>query len=174
MLLWTIRALQVDETKRCLAKGTQMSHWSLESIHNMIEYIHHDMAMALNQCGFPQSTVSCIYILCPSVSLISHRWHLSTIASKDHIHHHVDPRCVSVHRHLCRQKTNVSFIVIQTSIDKDYKLRRLWLSSMNSQKNTNNTLIKSRNTTKRRTHHYTPLCTLAFFWTRLLDISHHY
>ena len=61
--------------------------------HNMIEYIHHDMAsaIALNQCGCPQPTVS-------------HRWHLSTIAYEDHIHHHVDPRCVSVHHHLCRQK----------------------------------------------------------------------
>ena len=91
--------------------------------HNMIEYIHHDMAsaIALNQCGCPQPTVS-------------HRWHLSTIAYEDHIHHHVDPRCVSVHHHLCRQKTNVSFIVIQTLIHKHYTLRRLWLSSMKSQK----------------------------------------
>lgn len=82
----------------------------------MIEYIHHDMAMALNQRGCPQS-------------IVSRRWHLSTIAYEDHIHHHVDPRCVSVHHHLC------SHCHSQTLIDRDYKLR----SSMNSQKTNNNT-----------------------------------
>lgn len=126
------------KTKRCLAKGTQMSHRSLESIsqHDGIPSPWHGHGTKPMWLSTVYSFLH-LYIQGP-VSLISHRWHLSTIAYEDHIHHHVDPRCVSVHHHLCRQQ-NRWVIVIQTLIDKHYALRRLWLSSMNSQKTNNNT-----------------------------------
>lgn len=101
------------------------------------------------------------------VSLISHRWHLSAIASKDHIHHHVDPRCVSVHHHLCRQKT----CVIQLSF-------KSWLTRITSWEdsdgvpwncpNKTSTTHSSKTQQNKRTGHYTPLCPLDWFFPEFI------